>query len=60
VVLAYLWLSWVLERFGLARLWRPRLPARLQRSLFAVFAVVAVVFMVLRNLPFAPFSALYV
>jgi Protein of unknown function (DUF2752) len=60
VVLGYLWLSWVLERFGLLRLWRPRLPARLQRSLFPVFAVLAVVFMVLRNLPFAPFSALYV
>jgi hypothetical protein len=60
VVLAYLWLSWVLERFGLARLPRPKLPARIQRLVYPGLIVLAVVFMVLRNLPFAPFSALYV
>lgn len=60
VVLAYLWLSWVLERFGLVRLWRPRLPARVQRLVYPAIVVLAITFMVVRNLPFAPFSALYV
>jgi hypothetical protein len=60
VVLLYLWLSWVLQRFGVVRLPRPRLPARAQRLLYPALVVLALLFMVLRNLPFAPFTALHV
>jgi hypothetical protein len=60
VVLFYLWASWTLQRFGLLRLPRPRLSARLQRFLYPALAVLGLLFMVLRNLPFAPFTALKV
>jgi Protein of unknown function (DUF2752) len=60
VVVAYLWTSWMLERWGLRSLPRPRLTTRARRTLLPVLVVVAVTFMVARNLPWEPFTALHV
>ncbi|MGW0229018.1 DUF2752 domain-containing protein [Actinopolymorpha singaporensis] len=61
LVVAYLWLSWVLERLPFrARLPRPVLGPRARSALLPAVVAAAVVFMVLRNLPWPPFTALHV
>lgn len=60
VVLGYLWTAWMLQRFGIVRLPRPRLGPRMRRALLPVLVIVAVVWAVVRNLPWEPFTALYV
>lgn len=60
VVVAYLWTAWVLQRFGVVRLPRPGLGDRARRALLPVLVALALVWMLLRNLPWEPFTALYV
>jgi len=60
VVVGYLWVAWVLQRFDVVRLPRPRLGERARRALMPVLVALALVWMVLRNLPWEPFTALYV
>jgi Protein of unknown function (DUF2752) len=60
LVLGYLWIAWLLQRFGVLRLPRPRLGPRAKRWLLPVLVTLAVLFAVLRNLPREPFTALYV
>jgi len=60
LLVGYLWISWVLARFGVDRLPRPPLTPRLRRRLVPVLVGLAVAFMVLRNLPWPPFTALRV
>lgn len=59
VVVGYLWLSWVLERFGVRLLPSPSLSARSRAALIPVLVTLGVVFMVVRNLPWSPFAGLY-
>lgn len=60
LVVGYLWIAWMLQRFGLARLPRPRLGPRARRRLLPVLVSLAIAFAVVRNLPWEPFTALYV
>lgn len=60
LVVGYLWIAWVLQRFGFVRLPRPRLGPRARRLLLPVLVTLAVAFAVVRNLPWEPFTALYV
>ncbi|NYH89877.1 DUF2752 domain-containing protein [Actinopolymorpha rutila] len=61
LVVAYLWLSWTLERLGVrVRLPRPALGPRARSALLPAVVAAAVLFMVLRNLPWPPFTALHV
>lgn len=58
LVVGYLWVSWVLQRIGVARLPRPRLAPRTRRLLLPTLVTLAVTFMVVRNLPWEPLAAL--
>lgn len=60
LVFGYIWLSWMLQRFGIVRLPRPRLGPRSRKALVPVLVTVAIVWAIVRNLPWAPFTSLYV
>ncbi|REF34748.1 DUF2752 domain-containing protein [Thermasporomyces composti] len=58
LMVGYLWVSWVLERLGVARAPRPRLTPRTRRLLVPILVTLALTFTVVRNLPWEPFAAL--
>jgi Protein of unknown function (DUF2752) len=60
VVVGYLWSAWVLQRFGIVRLPRPRLGPRAKKALLPTLVTLAIVWAIVRNLPWAPFTSLYV
>jgi hypothetical protein len=58
LVVGYLWVTWVLERLGVAHIPRPRLAPRARRLLVPTLVTLALTFTVVRNLPWEPLTAL--